>query len=412
MSHFRPDSNGRIVRVFLHDNKYLAYTPELLCRITKWHNLHGGACQHWRPDPSYSKWPCSYCCYYTHDDKSPAIKSALGKDSRKIAMVPGPGQRHRNLFDLPWCMRTGTSERSWNCPIAPGRKVRETRNEDIIPKKIFSLEKKGGPKKKQSYVAARPDSSSDLKFKFVNPRAGKDDPLKDGKDIAFAPDMVLPSDGLYLGVGNARYQSSDGSVRLGTAEEKELADLRKKGLLKDFGEQDKEGVTLEALAEQDERPVYTLRLVPSKKRRGGKGITNNTSHKAASQPTQGQETAVKTGPDTECGVENIDTKTSTPPLGEEEEKEDEGEEGTASPRPDSPVPAEEELLSPEAIEAMPDHCWADFLADIEAEGWVPVPLAVEVDGDKDDDLTSVAESWVVMQDGDEEEESDSGLEET
>ncbi|KAM7203615.1 hypothetical protein V8F20_003910 [Naviculisporaceae sp. PSN 640] len=341
MSHFSPSSNGRIIRIRLYDNNYLAYHPELLCRLTEWHNLYGGACQHGMSDARYARWPCANCRYIVTQNSDRALKQALDNSNRKIAMVPGPLWNDSN-----------ETQRTWMWPVASkigypksklGRKEEEGEGVPIQRRSLKEYRRK-------RIIPGKTSGNKDINhLRFAHhDLPGKDDPVGSGRDLAFSSD-VLPSDSTWQ-----RTVSTGSGVTLVTAEEKELADLRKQGLLKRNASFE-EAVTLNSVV-RDDQPIYTLKLVRKRGKKGGKGKAATSAHQPASDSSE----------------EQASSKT----IGIADNKSDDNEAQST------------ELLSKEALDAMPEHCWADFLADMEGEGWVPV---------LDEDLASVAESWVMME---------------
>ncbi|KAK3316527.1 hypothetical protein B0H66DRAFT_561516 [Apodospora peruviana] len=326
MNHFHPDQNGRIVRTTL-ENGYRAYAPELVCVMTKWNNLHGGKCPHESSRNYPVRWGCG-----PWGDESPAAVTALASPTRKIKLAPG----HWHESDI------GT-EPSWWSPSA-AHKTRKMREELVArPADLLLLKDQKEARKssvKTMRFARKPGTSTS--------RVGRDDPVEDGRDIAAAGD-ALPSDD--------RWQSTErkvDGVLLVTAEEKEIAELQRRGLLKGS-----EQLTLDSIA-HDNEPAYSVRIV-SKRQRGGKG-------KRKAMPV------VYVIDDPDAGEREVEAAVE------------------ASVLEVAAVEAGIDVLEADGhLEVdMPEcGCWGDFLADMQAEGWVPVV---------EDDLVSVAESWAVVED--------------
>ncbi|KAM7191283.1 hypothetical protein V8F33_009019 [Rhypophila sp. PSN 637] len=358
---------GRIIRVRLDGTNYLTYSPELLCRLTEWHHLRGGACQHGNRAETRWRWPCASCGHYWVQDSKRTLQNTLQNPARKIALVPWPkalygpgpedsleregGVRIENLYS-PVVSSSGHEKKRMGKQDVEERFTHELLEgalKAIGEKKQLRRVKLKSGKSLLDVVKKKSQGKDPKGLRFAHFMPGQDDPVEGGRDMAFSGE-VLPSDGIW-GVG----EGSGTGVRLGTEEEKELADLRKQGVLKDVDGE--EGVlTMDSIVRGDE-PVYRVRLVQRKKK-GGKG--------------KGRTVAVQA---------------------EKEGSEERASDVSSDVVADGVVAAREadqslELLPQAVIDAMPDHCWAGFFADLEAEGWVPVI---------EDDLVSVAESWVVME---------------
>ncbi|KAK4206833.1 hypothetical protein QBC37DRAFT_434367 [Rhypophila decipiens] len=343
---------GRITRVRLDGTNYLTYSPELLCRLTEWHHLRGAACQHSRAQNPW-RWPCESCGAYWVQDSKRTLQNTLQNPARRIALVPWPKASYgssgpEDSLEREGGVKNKIENLNWYSPVAASSSSGHDKKKQL--RRVRLKNGKSLLDVVQKNTSQRGKDPKGLRFAHFMP--GQDDPVEAGRDMAFSGE-VLPSDGIWR-VGDG----SGAGVRLGTEEEKELADLRKQGVLKDVVDGEEGVLTMDSIVRGDE-PAYRVRLVQRKKK-GGKGKGRTVAVQAEREGSE-----ERAASDASCDVVADGV--------------------VAAARDDDQTL---ELLPQEVIDAMPDYCWAGFFADLEAEGWVPVI---------EDDLASVAESWVVME---------------
>ena len=159
----------------------------------------------------------------------------------------------------------------------------------------------------------------------------RDDPVENGRDLATTKDL-LPSDGWRArGVHDG---TRDGTgVSVVSREEKEMMDLS-------WALNAADGVLSLSSIAHDE-PIYSVRVV-SKRRRKGRATTSSDR-------------------------EVIDTPGNSHPAAALDER--------------------------DQIEDSKSVCWGEVFEELEAQGWVPV--AGWVGEGEEDELASIAESWVM-----------------
>ncbi|KAK3312714.1 hypothetical protein B0H66DRAFT_568763, partial [Apodospora peruviana] len=209
---------------------------------------------------------------------------------------------------------------SWWYPVAAHKK-RKMREE------LVARPAADDAKKKRLPAAA-------LRMRFARKQGtmGRDDPVEDGRDIAAGGDS-LPSDRWQQAPSAQR--TAEGLLLVST-EEKDVSELRKRGVMRE----EMEPFTLDSIVHEE--PSYSVRIIWKKRKRGkgkGKSLFVGDADTTANEEKEGEE-AVEEG--------KIEAALDTDSLTSE-------------------AVSKLEIDMPESARSC-----GDILANMEAEGWVPV----------------------------------------